>query len=130
MFDNDPRRISDRIACYGLFIDPPLGRCGLTDREIKARGIKALTATYKMTAVGRARERGETKGFMKVTVDAASRKILGAALLGLGGDEVVHAFLDIMAAGAPYTVIQRTMHIHPTVAEYLPTMLEDLKPLE
>ncbi len=129
MFDNDPRRISDRIPCYGLFIDPPLGRVGLTDREIKAKGIKALVATRQMKSVGRARERGETKGFMKVTVDAASKRILGAAILGIGGDEVVHAILDVMAAGAPYTVIQRTMHIHPTVAEYLPTVLEDLKPL-
>ena len=103
---------------------------GLTDREIKAKGIKALVATRQMTSVGRARERGETKGFMKVTVDAASKRILGAAMLGIGGDEAVHAFLDVMAAGAPYTVIQRTMHIHPTVAEYLPTVLEDLKPLE
>jgi pyruvate/2-oxoglutarate dehydrogenase complex dihydrolipoamide dehydrogenase (E3) component len=130
MFDNDPRCISDRIPCYGLFIDPPLGRVGLTDREIKAKGIKALVATRQMTSVGRARERSETKGFMKVTVDAASKRILGAAMLGIGGDEAVHAFLDVMAAGAPYTVIQRTMHIHPTVAEYLPTVLEDLKPLE
>ncbi len=129
MFDNDPRRISDRIPCYGLFIDPPLGRVGLTDREIKAKGIKALVATRQMKSVGRARERGETKGFMKVTVDAASKRILGAAILGIGGDEVVHAILDVMAAGASYTVIQRTMHIHPTVAEYLPTVLEDLKPL-
>ncbi len=124
------RRILDRIPCYGLFIDPPLGRVGLTDREVKAKCIKALTATCQTTSVGRARERGETNGFMKVTVDAASRKILGAALLGIGGDDVVHAILDIMAVGAPYTVIQRTMHIHPTVAEYLPTMLENLKPLE
>jgi len=130
MFDSDPRRISDRIPCYGLFIDPPLGRVGLTDREIKAKGIKALVATRQMTSVGRVRERGETKGFMKVTVDAASKRILGAAMLGIGGDEAVHAFLDVMAAGAPYTVIQRTVHIHPTVAEYLPTVLEDLKPLE
>ena len=130
MFDNDPRRIPDRIPCYGLFIDPPLGRIGMTDREIKAKGIKALVATRQMASVGRARERGETRGFMKVTVDAANGKILGAALLGIGGDEVVHAFLDVMAAGAPYSVIQRTVHIHPTVAEYLPTMLEDLKPLE
>lgn len=130
MFDNDPRRISDRIPCYGLFIDPPLGRVGITDREIKAKGIKALVATRQMKSVGRARERGETKGFMKVTVDAASKRILGAAMLGIGGDEVVHATLDVMAAGAPYTVIQRAMHIHPTVAEYLPTVLEDLKPLE
>ena len=129
MFDGDPRRISDRIPCYGLFIDPPLGRVGMTDREIKAKGIKALVAIREMKTVGRARERGETKGFMKVTVDATSKKILGAALLGINGDEVVHAFLDTMAAGAPYTTIQRTMHIHPTVAEYLPTLLEDLKPL-
>jgi pyruvate/2-oxoglutarate dehydrogenase complex dihydrolipoamide dehydrogenase (E3) component len=129
LFDGDPRRISDRIPCYGLFIDPPLGRVGMTDTEIKAAGLKALSASYKMSAVGRARERGETKGFMKMTVDAASKKILGAALLGIGGDEVVHAILDVMAAGAPYTAVQRTMHIHPTVAEYLPTMLEDLKSL-
>jgi pyruvate/2-oxoglutarate dehydrogenase complex dihydrolipoamide dehydrogenase (E3) component len=129
MFDRDPRRISDRIPCYGLFIDPPLGRVGMTDREIKAKGIKALVAIREMKTVGRARERGETKGFMKVTVDTTTKKILGAALLGINGDEVVHAFLDVMAAGATYTTIQRTMHIHPTVAEYLPTLLEDLKPL-
>lgn len=129
MFDNDPRRISDRIPCYGLFIDPPLGRVGITDREIKAKGIKALVAIRQMKSVSRARERGETKGFMKVTVDAASKRILGAAVLGIGGDEVVHAILDVMAAGSPSTVIQRAMHIHPTVAEYLPTVLEDLKPL-
>ncbi|MFN0194931.1 MAG: FAD-containing oxidoreductase [Aestuariivirga sp.] len=130
LFDNDPRRISDRISCYGLFVDPPLGRVGMTDTEVKAKGIKALTAKRMMTSIGRARERGETLGFMKVTVDAASKKILGAALLGLNGDEVVHAFLDVMAAGLPYTAISRTMHIHPTVAEYLPTLLGELKPLE
>jgi pyruvate/2-oxoglutarate dehydrogenase complex dihydrolipoamide dehydrogenase (E3) component len=129
VFDNDPRRISDRIACYGLFIDPPLGRIGMTEREVKAKGIKALTAKRMMSSVGRARERGETLGFMKVVVDAETRKILGAAILGLNGDEVVHAFLDVMSAGLPYTVISRTVHIHPTVAEYLPTLLEDLKPL-
>ncbi len=129
LFDNDPRRISDRIPCYGLFIDPPLGRIGMTDREVKAKGIKALAAKRLMSSVGRARERGETLGFMKVVVDAETRRILGAAILGLNGDEVVHAFLDVMSAGLPYTVISRTMHIHPTVAEYLPTLLEDLKPL-
>jgi pyruvate/2-oxoglutarate dehydrogenase complex dihydrolipoamide dehydrogenase (E3) component len=129
LFDNDQRRISDRIPCYGLFIDPPLGRIGLTEREVKAKGIKALAAKRMMSSVGRARERGETLGFMKVVVDAGSRKILGAAILGLSGDEVVHAFLDVMSAGLPYTVISRTVHIHPTVAEYLPTLLEDLKPL-
>lgn len=129
LFDNDPRRISDRIPCYGLFVDPPLGRIGMTEREVKAKGIKALAAKRMMTSVGRARERGETLGFMKVVVDAESRKILGAAILGLNGDEVVHAFLDVMSAGLPYTVVSRTMHIHPTVAEYLPTLLEDLQPI-
>jgi pyruvate/2-oxoglutarate dehydrogenase complex dihydrolipoamide dehydrogenase (E3) component len=130
LLDNDPRRISDRIACYGLFVDPPLGRVGMTEKEVRAKGIKALVAKRMMTGVGRARERGEMQGFMKVVVDAESQKILGAAILGIGGDEVVHAFLDIMAVGAPYTAISRTMHIHPTVSEYLPTILQDLKPLE
>jgi pyruvate/2-oxoglutarate dehydrogenase complex dihydrolipoamide dehydrogenase (E3) component len=101
----------------------------MTEREVRAKGIKALTAKRMMTTVGRARERGETLGFMKVVVDAATKKVLGAAILGLAGDEAVHAFLDVMAAGAPYTAISRTMHIHPTVAEYLPTLLEDLQPL-
>jgi pyruvate/2-oxoglutarate dehydrogenase complex dihydrolipoamide dehydrogenase (E3) component len=129
LFDNDPRRVSDRIPCYGLFIDPPLGRVGLSEREVRAKGITALTTKYAMTSIGRARERGETKGFMKILVDADSKKILGAALLGIAGDEVVHCLLDVMSAGAPYTAISRAVHIHPTVAEYLPTMLGDLKPL-
>jgi pyruvate/2-oxoglutarate dehydrogenase complex dihydrolipoamide dehydrogenase (E3) component len=130
LLDNDPRRISDRIACYGLFVDPPLGRVGMSEKEVRAKGIKALVAKRMMTSIGRARERGETEGFMKVVVDAESKKILGVAILGIGGDEVVHAFLDIMAVGAPYTAISRTMHIHPTVSEYLPTILQDLKPLD
>jgi pyruvate/2-oxoglutarate dehydrogenase complex dihydrolipoamide dehydrogenase (E3) component len=130
LFDNDPRRITDRIPCYALFIDPPLGRVGMTDSEARKKGIKALVARRDMTSVGRARERGETLGFMKVLVDAESKKVLGAALLGLNGDEVVHAFIDVMTAGAPYTAISRAVHIHPTVAEYLPTMLGDLRPLE
>jgi pyruvate/2-oxoglutarate dehydrogenase complex dihydrolipoamide dehydrogenase (E3) component len=129
LFDNDPRRITDRIPAYALFIDPPLGRVGLTEREVRAAGIKALTTKYAMTSIGRARERGETEGFMKILVDAATKKILGAALLGLAGDEVVHCLLDVMSAGAPYTAISRAVHIHPTVAEYLPTMLGELKPL-
>ena len=128
LFDNDARRISDRIPCYGLFIDPPLGRVGMTEREVHAAGIMALTAKLPMTSVGRAHQRGETDGFMKVIVDAATKKILGAALLGIGGDEVVQAFLGVMAAGAPYNVIARGMYIHPTVAEYLPTLLGELKP--
>jgi pyruvate/2-oxoglutarate dehydrogenase complex dihydrolipoamide dehydrogenase (E3) component len=128
LFDNDPRRISDRITCYGLFIDPPLGRVGMTENEVRHKQIKALSAKRMMTAVGRARERSETQGFMKVVVDARTKRILGAAILGIAGDEVVHAFLDVMAAGQPYGVISRAMHIHPTVAEYLPTLLNDLKP--
>lgn len=116
------------LACYGLFIDPPLGRVGMTDVQVRAAGIKSLTAKLPMTSIGRASLRGETDGFMKVTVDAATQKILGAAVLGIGGDEVVQAFLGVMAAGAPFTVISRGMYIHPTMAEYLPTLLGDLKP--
>ncbi len=130
MFDDDPRRVSDRITTYGLFIDPPLGRVGMTEREVRESGRKALIAKMMMARVGRARERGETQGFMKILVDAETRKILGAAILGIGGDEVVHSLIDVMYAGAPYTVIQRATHIHPTVAELIPTMLGDLKPLE
>jgi pyruvate/2-oxoglutarate dehydrogenase complex dihydrolipoamide dehydrogenase (E3) component len=130
LLDGDRRRVSDRIVTYGLFVDPPLGRCGMTEREVRATGKKALVARMPMTRVGRANERGETQGFMKVLVDAESRQILGAAILGIGGDEVVHVLLDVMYARAPYTLVQRAMHIHPTVAEYLPTLLGDLRPLE
>jgi len=129
LFDGENRRVSDRITAYGLFIDPPLGRVGLTEAEVRKAGREAMIATYPMHSVGRARERSETQGFMKVLVDAETRKILGVGILGIGGDEVVHAFLDMMYAGAPYTVIMRAMHIHPTVAEYIPTLLGDLEPL-
>ena len=129
LFDKDSRRVGDRIACYGLFIDPPLGRVGKNDREVHEAGVQVLTAKLAMTSVGRARLIGETDGFMKVTVEAASKRILGAAILGAHGDEVVQSFLGVMAAGAPYTVIARGMYIHPTVAEYLPTLFEDLKPV-
>ena len=129
LFDRDPRRVSDRITAYALFIDPPLGRAGMTEREVRASGRKALAATMPMTRVGRAVERGETEGFMKIVVDAETKKILGAALLGIEGDEVIHSILDVMYAGAPYTVIQRAMHIHPTVSELIPTLLGELKPL-
>ena len=128
--DNDPRRVTDRITAYGLYIDPPLGRAGMTEREVRQSGRKALIGKMMMARIGRARERGETQGFMKILVDAESKKILGAAILGIGGDEVIHSVLDVMYAGAPYTVIQRAMHIHPTVTELIPTMLGDLKPLE
>jgi pyruvate/2-oxoglutarate dehydrogenase complex dihydrolipoamide dehydrogenase (E3) component len=130
MFDNDRRRVSDRITTYGLFIDPPLGRAGMTEREVRQSGRKALIGKMMMAQVGRARERGETRGFMKILVDAETGKILGAAVLGIGGDEVIHSVLDVMYADAPYTVIQRAVHIHPTVTELIPTMLGNLKPLE
>ena len=130
MFDDDPRRVSDRITTYGLFIDPPLGRVGMTEREVRESGRKALIGKMMMTRVGRARERDETQGFMKILIDAETERILGAAVLGIGGDEVIHSVLDVMYADAPYTVIQRAMHIHPTVTELIPTMLGDLKPLE
>ena len=129
MLDNDPRRISDRIPCYGLFIDPPLGRVGMTERQVRETGVKALSGKLAMTSVGRARERGETLGFMKVIVEESTKRILGAAILGVGGDEVAQTFLPIMAAGQPFTAISRIMLIHPTVTEFLPTLLDDLRPL-
>ena len=129
LFDNDPRRITDRIPCYALFIDPALGRIGITETEARASGRKVLRAKMPMQRVGRAREAGETQGFMKVLVDADTQLLLGAAILGLNGDEVVHALLDVMAARQPYTVIARSMHIHPTVSELVPTLLQQLKPL-
>ena len=129
VLDGEKRRVSDRIPTYALFIDPPLGRAGMTEREARASGRKVLAATMPMTRVGRANERGETLGFMKVLVDAESERILGAALLGIDGDEVVHSLLDVMYSGAPYTVIRRAMHIHPTVTELIPTLLGSLKPL-
>ncbi|MBI3992049.1 MAG: FAD-dependent oxidoreductase, partial [Candidatus Lambdaproteobacteria bacterium] len=130
LFDNDPRRVSDRILCYGLFVDPPLGRVGLTEAQVRASGRRALIGKRPMTRVGRARERSETHGFIKIVVDADSKEILGAAILGINGDEVVHGLLDMMYAKAPYTVIARAMHIHPTVAELVPTVLQELRPLE
>jgi len=128
LFNADHRRLSDRIQAYALYIDPPLGRCGMTDAEIRKSGRRALAVKYPMSQVSRAYEKGETKGFIKISVDAETKQILGAAILGVGGDEVIHVLLDIMYAKAPYTVIQRAMHIHPTVAEYLPTILAKLEP--
>ena len=130
LLDNDPRRVSDRITAYNLYTDPPLGRCGMTEAEVRRSGRKALVGRREMTRVGRAFEKGETDGFMKILVDAETKAILGASLLGIECDEVVHSILDVMYARAPYTVIQRAMHIHPTVTELIPTMLGELKPLE
>ncbi|MGE5734234.1 MAG: FAD-containing oxidoreductase [Acidobacteriota bacterium] len=128
LFNQDHRRVSDRIQAYALYIDPPLGRCGMTDAEIRKSGQRALIVKYPMVRVSRAYEKSETQGFMKICVDAETKQILGAAILGTGGDEVIHVLLDVMYAKAPYTVIQRAMHIHPTVAEYLPTVLGKLEP--
>jgi pyruvate/2-oxoglutarate dehydrogenase complex dihydrolipoamide dehydrogenase (E3) component len=130
LLDGGHRRVTDRIPAYALYIDPPLGRAGMTEREARASGRKVLAATMMMSRVGRARERGETQGFMKILVDAQTRLILGAALLGIEADEAIHSILDVMYAGAPYTVIQNAVHIHPTVTELIPTLLADLKPLE
>jgi pyruvate/2-oxoglutarate dehydrogenase complex dihydrolipoamide dehydrogenase (E3) component len=130
LLDNDPRRLGDRIAAYNLYTDPPLGRVGLTEAEVRKSGRPALMATMAMEDVSRAFEKGETQGFMKVLVDAETRRFLGASILGVGGDEVIHAILDLMYATAPCTVMQRAVHIHPTVSELLPTMLGDLKPLD
>ena len=130
LLEDDPRRISDRILCYGLYIDPPLGRVGLTEAQVRQSGRSALIGKRFMANIGRAVEKGETQGFMKILVDAERKEILGAAILGVGGDEAIHSILDIMYTGSPYTVIQRAMHIHPTVSELIPTVLGDLKPLE
>jgi pyruvate/2-oxoglutarate dehydrogenase complex dihydrolipoamide dehydrogenase (E3) component len=127
LLNNDPRRVSDRIPAYALYIDPPLGRAGLTEAEVRKSGRRALIGKRPMTRVARAVEKGETQGFMKIVVDEQTREILGAAILGTGGDEAIHSILDVMYAKAPYTVIQRAMHIHPTVSELIPTMLGELE---
>jgi pyruvate/2-oxoglutarate dehydrogenase complex dihydrolipoamide dehydrogenase (E3) component len=127
LVDNDTRRVSDRIATYALFIDPPLGRCGMSETEIRKSQRQALVAKYPMNRVGRAIEKGETQGFMKIAVDAETKQILGAAFLCSGGDEIIHVVLDAMYAKVAYTVLQRAMHIHPTVTEFIPTLIGQLK---
>ena len=129
LLDHESRSIADRVRAYNLYIDPPLGRCGMTEREARSSGQRVLMGVRPMTRVGRAVEKGETQGFMKLLVDADSKDILGASILGTGGDEAIHCILDMMYARAPYTVMQKAMHIHPTVSELLPTMLGDLRPL-
>ncbi len=130
LLDDDPRRVSDRILTSALYIDPPLARVGMTEAQARKSGRKALIGRRMMTRVSRAKEKGETQGFMKIIVDADTEEILGATILGVGGDEIIHCILDVMYAKAPYTVIQRAVHIHPTVAELIPTMLGELVPLE
>jgi pyruvate/2-oxoglutarate dehydrogenase complex dihydrolipoamide dehydrogenase (E3) component len=129
LLDDDPRDVGERILAYALFIDPPLGRAGLTEVQARDAGRPVLMAKIPMERVGRAVERSETKGFMKILVDVGTERLLGAALLGIGGDEIIHSLLDVMYTGASYTVIKRAMHIHPTVSELIPTMLEGLQPL-
>jgi pyruvate/2-oxoglutarate dehydrogenase complex dihydrolipoamide dehydrogenase (E3) component len=130
LLDDAPRKVSDRLTTYALYVDPPLGRVGLTEAAVRRSGVRALVGTRPMTRVARAIEKGDTRGFMKVLVDADSKQILGASILGVGGDEAIHCILDVMAARAPYTTLQRTMHIHPTVSELIPTVLGELRPLE
>ncbi|MCV7028894.1 FAD-containing oxidoreductase [Mycobacterium sherrisii] len=130
LLDGDPRLVSDRITTYALYIDPPLGRAGMTVDEVRKSGRKALVGKRPMTRVGRAVEKGETQGFMQVVVDADTDQILGATVFGVGGDEAIHCILDVMSAKAPYTTLARTMHIHPTVSELIPTVLQEMSPLE
>ena len=126
LLEGGKRKLSDRIPIYGLFTDPPLGRVGMTETEARRAGRKLLIGQMPMKQVSRAREKGETQGFMKVLVDADNKQILGAAVLGVGGDEVVHSLLDAMYARLPYTVVQHGVRIHPTVSELIPTMLGEL----
>jgi pyruvate/2-oxoglutarate dehydrogenase complex dihydrolipoamide dehydrogenase (E3) component len=130
IFENEHRGVSDRITAYALYTDPPLGRVGMTEEEVRKTGKPALISTIAMEDVSRAYEKGETKGFMKILADRDSKQILGASLLGLAGDEVIHCIIDLMYAKAPYTVMQRAMHIHPTISEFIPTMIGELKPLQ
>ncbi len=127
LLDGEQRRVSDRLPAYALYIDPPLGRAGMTETEIRKSGRPALTAKIDMENVSRAFEKSETEGFMKIAVDRETRQILGAAFLGVGGDEAIHCVLDVMYAKAPYGVLQRAVHIHPTVSEFIPVLLGGLK---
>jgi pyruvate/2-oxoglutarate dehydrogenase complex dihydrolipoamide dehydrogenase (E3) component len=128
LLDNDPRRVSDRITAYALYIDPPLGRVGMTEAEARKTGRRIRVGRRPMARVGRAVEKGETQGFMKLVVDAESDEILGAAILGVEGDEAIHGILDLMYAKAPARTLRRAVHIHPTVSELLPTIAEELGP--
>jgi pyruvate/2-oxoglutarate dehydrogenase complex dihydrolipoamide dehydrogenase (E3) component len=128
LLDGERRRVSDRIPAYALYIDPPLGRVGMTEAQARANGRKLLIARRPMSRVGRAIEKGETQGFMSAIADADTHQILGAAILGTGGDEAIHGILDAMNAKMPFTALQRAVPIHPTVSELIPTLLGDLKP--
>ena len=130
LLDNEPRKVSDRIQTYALYTDPPLGRAGMSETEARKTGRKLLVGTRPMSRVGRAKEKGETLGFMKVIADAQTKEILGASILGTGGDEAVQGILDVMYAGKPYTTITHAVHIHPTVSELIPTVFGDMQPAE
>jgi len=130
LLDDDPRKVSDRIQAYAMYVDPPLARVGMSLSEAKQSGRKLLVGNRPMTRVGRAVEKGESQGFMRVVVDAQTHEILGASILGVGGDEAVHSILDVMYAKAPYTTISRAMHIHPTVSELIPTLLQGMEPVQ
>lgn len=129
LLDGADRKVSERVPAYALYIDPPLGRAGMSEAEVRKSGRPALVAVRPMTRVSRANERAENLGFMKVFADAGTRQILGVALLGIEGDEVMQSLLEAMAAGVDVDTIIRTMHVHPTVSELVPTLLADLKPL-
>lgn len=130
LFGDGSRKLSQRYPCYAAFIDPPFARVGMNETEIKNKGIKAKVAFKPMNKIARARELGETQGFLKIFIEAGTDKILGASFLGSGADEYIHAIIDIMYANAPYTVIRDAVHIHPTVSELIPTMLEKVEDLE
>ena len=129
LLDGESRRTSDRFPVYALFTDPPLARAGMNEHEARATGRPVLVGRRAMTRVGRARERGETQGFMQVLVDKDTQKVLGASLLGIEADEAIHCIVDVMNAGATYHAIRRAVHIHPTVSELIPTLLGELQPL-
>jgi pyruvate/2-oxoglutarate dehydrogenase complex dihydrolipoamide dehydrogenase (E3) component len=123
----EDRSVNDRVTAYALYIDPPLGRAGMTEAEARQAGRRVLVARMPMSDVARAIERSETAGLMKLVADADTKQLLGAAILGTEGDEVVHCIIDLIQARAPYTVLQRTVHIHPTVAEYWPVLAGKLE---
>lgn len=130
LFDDGNRTLSDRFTCYAAFMDPPVARVGFNEKQVKEKGIKARMAIWPMSRVARAKEMGETQGMLKIIIEAETDKILGATFLGTGADEYIHAIIDMMYANAPYTTIRDAVHIHPTVSELIPTMLEELEPLE
>ncbi|MEA5447692.1 FAD-containing oxidoreductase [Leptolyngbya sp. CCNP1308] len=129
LLDGAERRVSDRIPAYALYTDPPLGRVGLTEAQARATGRPLLMGTRPMSKVGRAIEKGETQGLIKIVADAETQRILGAAILGVGGDEAIHGLIDIMTADQPYTTLQRAVPIHPTVSELLPTVVGEMQPI-